>query len=244
MDAASLPSYVVPGLADAVTQTAELARMDSAAIADPLSAERWASVIAVAWAPDPELDHIDRERLFGLALVAELEAAGDPSALAVLRALAAVGSERLAAAARHGAGRLAARGLEEPPWAAAVGRAKPSGALVVSPDSDELEAVVGIGYDYGGEHPHALAAFVRHGPRGVGHLGVVGSLQVLRDEFGGGGLDLAEGDVSNAAFLLAAALDFNDGTPGSVRRGREARELGALCRARVRAVLGESAYTC
>ena len=115
----------VPGLLDAIEGTAESALVDAPAQPDAIMAEQWASAIASMWEPDPDPDPLDREGLFGLALVDRLEAAGGNGGLAALRALAAVGSERFGSAAEAAAERLRRRGIEDPGWVEEVGAARP-----------------------------------------------------------------------------------------------------------------------
>ena len=205
----------VPGLRDAVTRTAEYARVDAPALPDPLTAERWAAGVAVAWTPNPELDHLDREALFGLTLVSELESAEEPGALAALRALATVGSQRFAGAARDAGDRLRARGLDEPRWTASVGRARPARALAIS-DCERAggEVIIGIDFAYGARHPHALVGFIDYANGRLKHLALVTSLEAMwtgcaesekRDTFRS-----EELSTQIAATELATALELTD----------------------------------
>ena len=89
----------VPGLRETIERTRKGACLDMPLQPDAITAEQLASGIAAAWEPDPGPEPLDRERLFGLTLVGELEVTVDEGALATLLALSAVGSSRLADAA-------------------------------------------------------------------------------------------------------------------------------------------------
>jgi len=97
--------------ADAFAAVLMEARVVLADIASPLHAELWGSDILAA--------------LGGSGAAAELvpaaEVSGTPAALALLRALGAVGSPGLRAAAAAAAGRLAGCGVREPGWALSAG---------------------------------------------------------------------------------------------------------------------------
>jgi hypothetical protein len=104
----------VPGLRETIQRTREGACLDMPLQPDAITAEQLASGIAAAWEPDPGPEPLDRERLFGLTLVSELEATADEGALAAVLALSAVGSSRLADAAEGAARHLRGLGLEDP----------------------------------------------------------------------------------------------------------------------------------
>lgn len=97
--------------ADAFAAVLMEARVVLADIASPLHAELWGSDILAA--------------LGGSGAAADLvpaaEAASTPAALALLRALGAVGSPSLRSVAAAAAGRLAGRAIAEPSWGAAIG---------------------------------------------------------------------------------------------------------------------------
>ncbi|HXF22470.1 MAG TPA: hypothetical protein VNH17_24315 [Streptosporangiaceae bacterium] len=98
---------------DAFAAVLTEARMVLAEIADPLEAELWGSDILAALG--------GAQSTAAQAMVPAAERSGTPEALAILRVLSALGWPDLHTAAAGAAGRLAARGVADPPWAADVG---------------------------------------------------------------------------------------------------------------------------
>jgi len=98
---------------DAFAAVLTEARMVLAEIADPLEAELWGSDILAALG--------GAQSTAAQAMVPAAERSGTPEALAILRVLSALGWPDLHTAAAEAAGRLAARGVADPPWAADVG---------------------------------------------------------------------------------------------------------------------------
>ena len=90
---------------------------------DPLLAESWASAMLGAFykTPLPFEARQELEASIGPAIVRGAERRGDRTALAVLRALAAVADDKLRPVVQTAADTLAAAGVAEPPWAAAIG---------------------------------------------------------------------------------------------------------------------------
>lgn len=102
--------------ADTLAAVLTEARLVLAEVDSPLDAELWGSDILAALGTNPgQPDQI----------VAAAERSGTPEALATLRVLGAVGSGSLRAAATAAAGRLAAQGVGEPPWARSIGAPSP-----------------------------------------------------------------------------------------------------------------------
>jgi len=97
------------------------------------------------------------ERTIGPAIVLAAELAADPEALAVLRALAAVGEDDLATEARAAAGRLARAGVPDPPWASEIGSAQLVDAWVLRDPYDDQEGYYAT-FRYPGRPPHTLMA--------------------------------------------------------------------------------------
>ena len=94
-------------------------------IEDPLEAEAWVShVLGLSYKVDAPWEARELlERSIGPALVQSAEARNDATGHAVLAALAAVAEDELATAARAGADRLRAKGVEPPAWVAELGSA-------------------------------------------------------------------------------------------------------------------------
>ncbi len=102
---------------DAFAAVLTEARMVLAEIGSPLEAELWGSDILAA------LGGV--RSAAAQAMVPAAERSGTAEALAILRVLGALGPAELGTAAAEAAGRLAARGIPDAPWAAEVGSPAP-----------------------------------------------------------------------------------------------------------------------
>ncbi len=98
---------------DAFAAVLTEARMVLAEIASPLQAELWGSDILAALG--------GMRSPAAQAIVPAAERSGSPEALAILRVLGALGWPELRAEAAAAAGRLAAKGVPDPAWAAGLG---------------------------------------------------------------------------------------------------------------------------
>jgi hypothetical protein len=135
--------------ADTVAAVLTEARMVLAEIDGPLDAELWGSdIVAALGTGGGQAD----------ALVSAAERSGTPEALATLRVLGAVGSGPLAAAASGAAGRLAARGVREPPWASSIGAPSPGECWRYGDARGNQEAVTAT-FWYGGRG-HVLSVLL------------------------------------------------------------------------------------
>lgn len=190
--------------ADAFAAVLMEARVVLADIASPLHAELWGSDILAA--------------LGGSCAAAELvpaaEATGTPAALALLRALGAVGSPGLRAAAAAAAGRLADNGVAGPVWAAEVG-IPAVGECWYYRDQRGAQEAVTMSFAYG----HA------------GHV-----VSVLIDHRRGGRIkDVWVGDAENvlsrarAMSQLDPKIAFEMISPGSARARLERAVIAGEC---------------
>ncbi len=141
-----------------------------------LDAELFASWLVSTWAISAgAVMHVDPEEEIGLRVVTALERAGDARALAVLRAAAAVGSERLAGASRDAADRLAASGVAEPPWSEALGAAQARRAVLIRDAVFDDAANVLVEFERP-EHPsYAVGVLIDHNLGGIAKDLLVGS---------------------------------------------------------------------
>jgi hypothetical protein len=118
--------------ADTLAAVLTEARMVLPEVDSPLDAELWGSdIVAALGSAGGQADEI----------VAAAERSGTPEALAILRVLGAVGSPPLREAASAAAGRLAAQGITEPPWAGSVGAPTPGECWSYGDASGRQEAV-------------------------------------------------------------------------------------------------------
>jgi hypothetical protein len=135
--------------ADTAAAVLTEARMVLAEIDSPLDAELWGSdIVAALGSGGGQAD----------ALVSAAERSGTPEALATLRVLGAVGSAQLSAAASAAAGRLAARGITDPAWAASIGAPRPGECWRYGDALGRQEAVTAT-FWYG-ERGHVLSVLL------------------------------------------------------------------------------------
>jgi hypothetical protein len=226
-------------LAEILGTVAEIAAAGAGQPSDALEAEQWASSLVGTWRvgllPDPNAD-----RLFGPGLVRALEGLGGPDALAVLRALAAVGEQPYASLAREASDRLARTGAVEPPWADALGRARPVAALLMCEDDgfDDGMSVM-VEFATPGAEPHTLGIYIDHNMGGlVKDVFLAGPLASVREQFRSRGADqqllqLRELDLAEARARVESALEVLDQT-FDPPVNEDVRPLRALMRARMR----------
>jgi hypothetical protein len=129
------------------------ARMVLGEIGSPFDAELWGSDILAALGGS--------RGDAAAAMVPAAEAADSAEALAILRVLAAVGWPELRLIAAPAADRLAARGLEDPPWAAQLG-APTVGECWRYGDDRGLQEAVTMSFGYG-EKLHVVSLLLDHG---------------------------------------------------------------------------------
>src|SRR6266511_3644710 len=127
-------------------------------VIDPLEVEVFASDLVGAWwrqLPPGE----DAEMVFGLGAIDHAARAGTREALALLRALAAVGvTAEQREAASTAAAALAAGGRAEPPWAGQIGRVRVGECWrLADVYGDQASLLVMFGY---GRRRHGLVALV------------------------------------------------------------------------------------
>jgi len=134
-------------------------------MAEPLEAETFASSVASLWQKVHLVDE-EPERLFGEGLIAYLVRRRSRDGLAMLLALATVGSPRMTAAARAAASSVVARGVEAPAWADEIGQVQPGGAWVGTDEYGDQDAVA-LAFEYEGRGTHTLVSLVDHNLGGV-----------------------------------------------------------------------------
>jgi hypothetical protein len=166
-----------------------------------LVAEVWASnllgsIWSAAWA-DEDADPSDFMVVHLNALLEHMVTEGTPVALAVLRALAAVGEEWMRELAGEAADAVARRGVPEPMWHSSE-EAHLSGAYSMSDPFGDIELVL-LGFDRNGEH-HAVVVLLAH---------IAGSYIekiLVTGSFAGGVDAIAESLRGEASFSEATAL--------------------------------------
>ena len=132
-------------------------------IDDPVDAELWGSDLIGALAASAAgqaslMDALTR------SLVPAAELASTPESLALLRVFAAVGSPALRAAAGPAAGRLAARGVADPAWAATLGSPQVGECWHYADVGGRQESLT-MTFSYG-DRQHAVCVLIDHGRGG------------------------------------------------------------------------------
>lgn len=229
-------------LAELLTGMAEIAARDANQPTDALAAEHWASSLIGTWHAGP-MPGRDVEALFIPGFVGALEALGTAPALATLRALGAVGAVEHARRAREAADRLAARGLPEPAWSAALGQARPVAAALMSEEAFDDGLSVMIEFAGPGFEPHTLGIYIDHNMGGlVKDVFLAGPLTEVRSKLGNRapnqvGITICDLDLAEARARVEAALYMFDHTHDPPVT-EDVRPLRALVGARMRTLPG------
>ncbi|HEY6550643.1 MAG TPA: hypothetical protein VIY71_05525 [Solirubrobacterales bacterium] len=144
------------------------ARQSVREVRDALDTELFASSYVSLWDLDPgTLIDADPEEEIGLRVVAALERAGDARALATLRALASVGSERISAASEMAADRLAEAGVHEPGWRDGLGAARGLRARLMRDVVFDDAANLIFEFERPGLDPYAILVLVDNNLGGI-----------------------------------------------------------------------------
>ncbi len=183
-------------------------RDELAAIDDPFEGELWASSILGSFYKLPiPLDARDQvERSIGPAIVDAAERAGDPPALAVLRAFGAVADGPTAALAADAGDRLAASGVAEPSWAARIGRPDLVDAWTYVDPWGDQRTWFGT-FVYPGREPHVVMALCDENLGGIVKDAFAaypkGDLRALAERERGLGVSDAAPDLMAARVIAA-----------------------------------------
>ena len=153
---------------DLAREIAREARRTVKTVEGALDAELFASWLVSTWSlPAGALIDADPEEEIGLRVLRALERAGDWRALAVLSAVAAVGTERLASAARTAADRLAAAGVGDPPWSDELGSMRGRCAAVVRDEVFDDAVNVLVEFERPGHDPYVVGVLIDHNLGGI-----------------------------------------------------------------------------
>ncbi len=192
------------------------ARQDVRGVRDSLDAELFASSYVSLWNLEPgALIDADPEEEIGLRVVAALERAGDARALAVLRALASVGSERIGQASDAAADRLGEADVREPEWRDGLGMARGVRARVMRDVIFDDAANLIFEFERPRIDPYAILVLVDNNLGGIAKDIIAGAdLERLVEALGkasdiddgAGELQLEEIDLPEAAARCREAL--------------------------------------
>jgi hypothetical protein len=202
--------------ADVARELARHARRCISEVKGPLDAELFASWLVSVWKLGPAaLTDADPEAEIGVRVVAALERAGDARALAVLRAMEAVGSEQVATASAAAAARLADAGVAEPGWRGGLGAARARRALIMRDAVFDDAINVLIEFERPAHEPYVIGVLIDHNLGGIAKDLLVGptlgeiedSLASAPTEAGGTGeLRLEDVELAEAAARSREAL--------------------------------------
>ncbi|HKH17952.1 MAG TPA: hypothetical protein VKA57_10530 [Solirubrobacteraceae bacterium] len=238
----SVPSGLRQGAArdaeldELMASMAAIAARDADRPCTALEAEEWASCLVGTWHLG-ELPDRAVEDLFVPGFVQALERLGTAHALATLRAMSAVGAGAHGPLARSAADRLTARGLPEPSWSEALGRARPTAAALICDQAFDDGVSVLVGFAAPDGEAQTLGIYIDHNMGGiVKGVFLAGPLGDVRAELGGrapDGIAIRELDLAEARGRVEAALDILDHTHDP-RVDDGVRALRALIEARMR----------
>ena len=130
---------------------------------DPVDAELWGSDLIGALGASAA-GQASLMRALTESLVPAAEAASTPASLALLRILAALGPPGLWAAAGQAAARVRARGVADPPWAAALGSPRAGDCWHYADVGGRHESLT-MTFAYG-DSSHAMSVLIDHGRGG------------------------------------------------------------------------------
>lgn len=131
----------------------------------PVAVEMWASQMWSIWGKS-ELVGMDAVEVFAGGLITYAGRRATPGALMVLRALASVAPAPYGPKARRAADRLAAEGVGERPWAAAIGAWEPTVAWLSCDPVDDDGVNVMVEFD-GTAGPSTVGVYVDHNLGGM-----------------------------------------------------------------------------
>ena len=132
----------------------------------PVVVEMWASHLWSIW-EDQYLIDMDAVEVFAGGLITYAASQNTKNALAVLRALAAVAPEPYGSRARRAAHQMTGRGgLADPPWADAVGTARPTVVWLTYDSVDDDGVSVMVGFE-GRADVHTVGVYIDHNLGGI-----------------------------------------------------------------------------
>jgi len=132
-----------------------------AELSDPLQVELLISEISAAWSGPLSADpSVGPEVVVGEGLIAYVARCGTPTALAMLRGLAGLGTQRQRSMATAAADRLATSGVPEPAWAQQLGGLRLTGCWAYGDVYGDQTSVL-LGFERGGQR-HSVVVRVEH----------------------------------------------------------------------------------
>lgn len=182
---------------------------------NPLLAESWASAMLGTFykPPLPFEARQELEASIGPAIVRGAERRGDRTALAVLRALAAIADETLRPLAQTAADTLAAAGVAEPAWAAAIGHPTYLDCWMAADPFGDQQGYY-LRFRYPGRATHLLMALYDENLGGIIKDAFVGEVapgsDPRRSSEGQADVAVSDVDAGLAARRIADALATGD----------------------------------
>ncbi len=132
-----------------------------AELRDPLQVEMLISEISSAWSgPLTSATDSGPEVVIGEGFIGYAERSGTAAALAMLRVLAVLGTDRQRSKAGAGADRLAERGVREPAWVGELGGLRVTGCWAYGDIYGDQTSLL-LGFERGGKQ-HSVVVVVEH----------------------------------------------------------------------------------
>ncbi len=155
---AEYPRFDLEGSFERLLNAADAALAE---LRDPLQVEILISEISSAWSgPLTGAADIGPDVMIGEGFIAYAERSGTAAALAMLRVLAVLGTDRQRPKAGAAADRLAARGVPEPAWAGELGGLRVTGCSAYGDIYGDQTSVL-LGFERGGQR-HSVVVVVEH----------------------------------------------------------------------------------
>ncbi len=185
-----------------------------AGLRDPLQAEMLVSELLGIWSGRLLID-ADPDVVFGEGLIEHAQQWGTPGAQAMLRGMAAVGTDRQRTKAATAASALAARGVAEPPWADVLANTEVTGCWAYGDIYGDQTSVL-LGFERGGEQ-HGLVVLVDHTLGGIAKDAFLAddpaaALAAIRAEADGPLISLREITAAEARGIVEPAIATTDMT--------------------------------
>lgn len=213
------------------------AAAELAGLRDPLQAEMLVSELLGIWSGQVLVD-ADPDVVFGEGLIEHAQRRGTPAALAMLRGIAAVGTDRQRTKAATAASALAARGVTEPIWADELAPVQVTDCWAYGDVYGDQTSML-LGFERGGEQ-HGLVVLIDHTLGGIAKDAFLAddpaaALAAVRAEADGLLISLREITPAEARGFVEPAISTTDMT-FDPPLGDTYRATRALALARLRAL--------
>lgn len=204
--------WMGPELDDIFAEILNTAGAELAGLRDPLQAEMLVSELLGIWSGQLLVD-ADPDVVFGEGLIEHAQRRGTPAAQAVLRGIAAVGTDRQRTKAATAAAALAAQGIIEPTWVDELAHTEVTGCWAYGDVYGDQTSVL-LGFERSGEQ-HGLVVLIDHTLGGIAKDAFIAedpaaALAAIRAEADGLLISLREITPAEAREIVEPAIATTD----------------------------------